>query len=182
MMEAQKLSIAAGAATLATADELLISDFEKGDLSVSFGQEWIATDDTPAGGNSTASLEVVEDGEQGNLALQVSGEVGTAFAQPWSGALFMPGALPFEPADLSNLPTLHFSASGETADYRVQLFCRNSPQVPGEWQFSVTPQWQDYRVDLASIAGCDTGGVMAIIFSSGQPGPYRFLLDDVRLE
>jgi hypothetical protein len=58
----------------------------------------------------------------------------------------------------------------------------NSPQVPGEWAFSVTQEWQDYEVDLATIGGCDTSGVMAIIFSSGTPGEFRFTLDDVTLE
>jgi imidazolonepropionase-like amidohydrolase len=183
MISAQQGAAAAAADALAQGDSALISDFESGDAQVSFGQPWEATTDALAGGDSTAGIEVVAGGAGGSdHALQVSGEVGTAFALPWGGAMFMPGEIPFAPADLSAKPVLRFSAAGEPAGYRVQLFCVNSPQVPGEWAFSVTQEWQDHEVDLGSIGGCDTSGVMAIIFSSGTPGEFRFTLDDVTLE
>jgi hypothetical protein len=180
----QQEEAAEQAAALGSLDSAVIGDFESGDATtVPFGQPWVATTDVDAGGDSTAEVAVVPGGAEGSeYALEVSGEVGTAFALPWSGVMFMPGAIPFGPADLSNLPVLHFQAAGSPGDYRVQLFCQNSAQQPGEWPFSVTADWQEYSVDLGSINDCDTSGVMAIIFSSGTPGEYSLQLDNVRLE
>ncbi|HET8985372.1 MAG TPA: amidohydrolase family protein [Trueperaceae bacterium] len=163
---------------------IVVSDFEAGDLSVAFGSPWVATTDEQAGGDSTASIEVVEGGAGDSaLSLAVSGTVGDAFALPWSGVMFMPGATPFGPADLSDRSTLVFAARSVTADdstdLRIQLFCANSGQVPPEWGFEVTDEWQQYEVDLGTVGDCDPSGVMAIIFSASEVGEYAFQLDDV---
>ena len=166
---------------------MLVSDFETGDLSVAFGNPWVATTDEQAGGDSTAAIEVVEGGAgDSGYALAVSGTVGEAFALPWGGVMFMPGAAPFAPADLSSRPTLTFaargdSASGEPTPLRIQLFCATTGQVPPEWTFEASGEWQEYEVDLGTIGECDPSGVMAIIFSASQPGEYAFQLDDVTL-
>ena len=161
---------------------MLISDFEAGDLSVSFGSPWVATTDEQAGGDSTAAVEVVEGGAGDSAySLAVSGVVGETFAFPWGGVMFMPGATPFGPADLSSRPTLSFAARGEVAQLRIQLFCASTGQVPPEWAFEVGGEWQEYEVDLGTVGECDPSGVMAIIFSASQPGEYSFQLDDVTL-
>jgi hypothetical protein len=179
----QQQQAAEQAEALGSLDSAVIGDFESGDLAVPFGQPWVATTDVDAGGDSTAQVAVVPGGpDDSEYALEVSGEVGTAFMLPWSGVMFMPGAIPFGPADLSNLPVLRFQAVGTPGDYRIQLFCQNTAQLPGEWPFSVTEDWQEHTVDLADIGNCDSSGVMAIIFSSGTPGKYSLQLDNVRLD
>lgn len=160
---------------------LLVSDFEAGDTSVAFGQAWQPTTDVQAGGDSTASLEVVDGGaNDSGHALQVSGSVGTQFALPWSGAMFMPGVQPFVPSDLSARPVLSFQVRGQPGTYRVQLFCQNTGQVPPEQTFEVSEEWSEVSMDLSQVGGCDTAGLMAVIFSAQEPGDYTFQLDDVR--
>lgn len=168
---------------LAGSGPLLVSDFEAGDTSVSFGQPWEATTDEQAGGDSTASIEVVEGGAAGSdYALEVSGTVGEAFAFPWGGAMFMPGAQPFAPADLSSRPTLSFNVTGEPGTLRLQLFCQNTAQIPPEQTFEVTEEWTGVSIDLSSVGDCDTAGLMAVIFSAIEPGDFSFRLDNVRFE
>ncbi len=179
-LAAARESAAAQADALSRGESAPVSDFEGGDLSVGFGNEWAATTDQQAGGDSTAKVEVVEGGAGDSAySLQVTGEVGTAFSQPWSGVMFMPGTQPFAPADLSSKPNLGFSAKGEPGTYRLQLFCQNLGQAPAETELDVTDQWQEFDIDLAEVGGCDPAGVMAVIFSSGRPGAYSLQLDDV---
>ncbi len=173
-------SAQAQADALAEGETAAVSDFEAGDLSVGFGNEWVATTDQQAGGDSTASIEVVEGGAGDSArSLHVTGNVGSAFSQPWAGAMFMPGSQPFAPADLSTKPTLHFAAKGTEGAFRVQLFCQNLGQAPAETSFETTGEWQDYAVELSEVGGCDPAGVMAVIFSAGQPGEFSLQLDDV---
>ena len=160
-----------------------MSDFESGEATVGTGQPWEATTDVQAGGDSVATIEVVEGGAgDSQYALEVSGTVGTAFMLPWAGAMYMPGAFPFAPADFSAVPVLAFDArSDEPGQYRVQIFCENVGQVPPEWQFETGSEWQEYSVDLSEL-GCETGGLMSVIFSASEVGEFQFQLDNVRFE
>lgn len=168
------------AAELEGEGPLLVSDFEAGDLSVGFGSEWVPTTDEQAGGDSTASIEVVEGGAgDSSYALAVRGTVGEAFALPWSGTMFMPGAQPFGPANLSNRPVLNFWARGDAGQYRIQLFCQNTGQVPPEHVFELGDEWQEIEIDLSTVGQCDVSGLMAVIFSAIEPGEFQFQLDDV---
>ena len=148
---------------------------------MAFGQAWQPTTDVQAGGDSSATIEVVEGGaNESGHALQVSGTVGTQFALPWSGTMFMPGVQPFVPSDLSARPVLSFQVRGQPGTYRVQLFCQNTGQVPPEQAFEVSEDWSEVSMDLSQVGGCDTTGLMAVIFSAQEPGAYTFQLDDVR--
>lgn len=118
---------------------------------------------------------------ESGFALQIDGSVGEAFPFPWSGAMFMPAAVPFAPADLSAVPVLSFQASGTPGDYRVQLYCSNLGQAVVEAGFPVTADWQTVAVDLREVGGCDVSGVNAIIITSGTPGEFSLRLDDVYL-
>ncbi len=170
----------AQAAELEGEGPLLVSDFESGDTSAAFGQPWEATTDAQAGGDSTAEIAVVEGGPEGSShALEVTGTVGEAFAFPWSGTMFMPGSQPFGPADLSSRSNLHFQARGDAGPYRIQLFCRNTGQVPPEHRFELSDEWQEFEIDLSTVGNCDTSGLMAVIFSAVEPGEYTFQLDEV---
>ncbi len=159
-----------------------ISDFEDQSFGVSFGFAWQPTTDEQAGGDSSAELEVVEGGADGTAgALRVNGSIGTAFQFPWGGAMFMPGAVPFGPLDLSSKPTLAFWARGDGGTYRVQLFCANTGQTPPQETFQTTDEWQSFEFDLGSIGDCDTSAVSAIILSAADTGPYEFFVDEVEL-
>lgn len=179
-LEGAREASQAQADALAQADTAPVSDFEGGDTSVGFGHPWEATTDVQAGGDSTANIDVVEGGADGSgYALEVSGSIGTAFELPWAGAMFMPGAQPFGPADLSSKPNLHFWARGDGGPYRIQLFCQNSGQVPPEATFETTAEWQAFEIDLSTVGECDTSGLMAVIFSAMEPGDFVFWLDEV---
>lgn len=116
-------------------------------------------------------------------ALAVAGELTDAVPFAWAGTIFMPGATPFAPFDLSSKPILHFWAKGDDRDYRVQLFCANLGQIPVEEPFAVTEEWQEFSFDLADIGDCDTTGVQAIVFSTGpMPGEFAFQIDEVSLQ
>ena len=129
-----------------------------------------------AGGTSTAELAIVDGGaNDSDAALAVAGELTDAVPFAWGGTIFMPGATPFGPSDLSSKPTLHFWAKGDARDYRVQLFCANLGQVPVEQPFAVTDEWQPFSFDLTTFGGCDTTGVQAIVISTG-PTPGEFAL------
>ncbi len=179
-LEGARASADAQAQALAAGETAPVSDFETNDLSVQFGNDWVVSTDEMAGGNSVATLAVVAGGAEGSdYALEVSGEVNEGFAFPWAGAMFMPGAQPFAPADLASKPSLHFFARGEGGPYRVQVFCQNLGQIPAEQPFEVADEWQAYRFDLTTFNSCDASGVQAVIFSAGQPGTFSFQLDTV---
>ncbi len=180
-LAAQREAAEAQTRLLAEADAAPVSDFEAGNLSVAFGQPWVVSTDAVAGGASEAAFRVVEGGAAGSgHALLIEGEVREGFAFPWAGAMFMPGAEPFAGADLLNKPTLHFFAKGEGGPYRVQVFCENLGQIPAERPLEVGPEWQAYAFDLATLNGCDTGGLQAVVFSAGPgPGVFAFFLDEV---
>ncbi len=183
-LDAQRAATAAQQAAFEEGDVALISDFEAGDPTVNFGSEWTVTTDVGAGGSSTAAIEVVEAGADGSaFALAITGETTADLPYAWAGTVFMPGATPFAPFDLSSKPVLHFWAKGEGDSYRIQLFCSNLGQTPPEQAFEITSEWQAYSVDLATIGGCDTTGVQAIIFSAGPTaGPFTLHLDEVSLQ
>lgn len=180
-LEAAQQQAQAQAAQLQGEGPLLVSDFEGGDTSVGFGTPWAPTTDEQAGGDSTAQIAVVEGGANDSAySLQVSGTVGEQFALPWSGTMFMPGSVPFGPADLSSRPELNFWATGDAGTYRIQLFCQNTGQVPPEYTFDLSDEWTEMSVDLSTVGSCDTAGLMAVIFSASEPGEFSFRLDDVR--
>ncbi len=181
VLAAQADAAGAQAEQLSGDAPVLVSDFEAGDASAFIGQAWQATDDQAAGGDSTAAVSVVEGGARDSrYVLQVDGTVGSGFAFPWSGAMYMPAAVPFAPEDLSTVPVLYFEASGTPGDYRVQLYCSNTGQQVVEWAFSVQEEWRRYSVDLGTIGGCDSSGVMAVIFTSGTIGEFTLQLDNVK--
>src|SRR5690606_37643541 len=61
-LAAAEESAAAQADALAQMETAPVSDFEAGDLSVGFGNEWVATTDQQAGGDSTATIDAIEGG------------------------------------------------------------------------------------------------------------------------
>src|SRR5690606_39142540 len=143
VLDAARQAAAVQAEELQVEGPIVISDFESGDVSVAFGNPWVETTDEQAGGDSTAFIEVVEGGADDSAhSLAVIGTVADAYSLPWGGVMFKPGATPFGQADLSRRPNLTFAARGEGVPLRIQLFCTPTGQVPPEWAFAVTDEWQ----------------------------------------
>lgn len=183
-LESQRAASAAQAEVFTARDVAVVTDFETEALTSTFGCDWEVTTDQPAGGNSTAEIEVVAGGAEGSdFSLLVTGEVGANVPFAWGGVSYMPGATPFAPFDVSSKPELHFWTKGEGGPYRVQLFCEGSGQLPPEQPFEVTSEWQEISLDLTTFEGCDGTGVQAIIFSAGiAPGPFSFQIDEVSFQ
>jgi imidazolonepropionase-like amidohydrolase len=171
----------------AVPDSGMISDFEDGTLAVSFGSPWTDSTDQLAGGKSTVTKEVVAGGsgrnDGGGKSLAISGEVRQGFAYPWAGVMFLPGAKPMAPADLSHFGGVSFMAKGEAgATYQFMAFATHLGRLPAQKAFTAGPDWKRVTVSFADLGldGSDTLG----FFIGGGPalGPFRVQIDDVRME
>jgi imidazolonepropionase-like amidohydrolase len=158
-----------------------ISDFEDGTMSSSFGS-WADSTDALRGGSSVVQRSVVEGGAESGRAMEVSGEIRPGSPYPWSGAIFMPGAQPMAPADLSGARELVFSARGDGKTYQVLVFATSLGAMPAIRPFVAGPEWQRHTIPLTDFAGADPKGIMGIFFgSTTQTGTFSFRLDDVQL-
>ncbi len=145
---------------------------------------WAATDDGRARGNSTASIERLEDSgaEAGSGALYVNAEVRSGFFAPWAGAYFGEQSDSPAPRDISGYRTLQFSIRGTPGSYRAMLFNAGAAGAPPTVAIQVTESWQRVSLPLADFAGFNAGtfGGLAIVAGPGS-GAFEFYLDRVRL-
>lgn len=166
------------------AESGLISDFESGKMDAKFGAGWTQSTDSIAGGKSKVELSVVSDGANGSAhALKITGEIVKAFAYPWAGAMFTPGAAPMEPANLSHYSQITFWAKGEGQPARILVMAKSLGYMPAYQDFNPGPQWKQFTFAFASFNGIAGSDITAIIFSGGpDAGPFSFEIDDVRLQ
>jgi hypothetical protein len=62
------------------------------------------------------------------------------------------------------------------------MFTRGKGQMPVIQRFTASADWKEVVMPFASFAGTDAHDLMGIAFvASGTPGPFRLLIDDVRL-
>ena len=159
-----------------------ISGFEDGSMNSRFGSGWADSTDALRGGASVVRRSVVEGGAESGHAMEVSGEIRPGSPYPWSGAIFMPGAQPMAPADLSGARELVFSARGDGKTYQVLVFATSLGAMPAIRPFVAGPEWQRHTIPLTDFAGADPKGIMGIFFgSTTQTGAFSFRIDDVRL-
>jgi imidazolonepropionase-like amidohydrolase len=161
-----------------------ISNFEDGTLKVSFGSPWTDSTDQLAGGKSTVAKEVVAGGATGSSkSLAISGEIRPGFAYPWAGVMFLPGAQPMAPVDLSRFGGVSFSAKGEAgATYQFMAFATHLGRMPAQKTFTAGPDWTRVTVSFADL-GLDGTDLMGFFVGGGPAmGPFRVQIDDVRLE
>ena len=139
------------------------------------------------GGNSTPRSSLVAGGAGGSKgALEVTGDVGDAHPvsvrrhDVLSGGPAHAGPhglLRQEDADLPGArrrPALH--AHGDLRDWPWTAF-------RSWYDFETGPEWQEVRLDLAKLGAADWKRVRAIgVGTMGPAGPFRFQIDDVRLE
>jgi imidazolonepropionase-like amidohydrolase len=160
----------------------LVSDFEDGKLSASFGSGWSESTDKRFGGVSEVKAEVASGGAQGSKhALKISGEVKPGFAFPWAGAIFLAGAQPMAPANLADVQALEFWMQGDGA-ITVMLFAANLGQQPSMKTFEAGPEWTKYTFPVSDFAGIDPSGLLGVFFGvSPAPRKFEIRVDDVRL-
>jgi hypothetical protein len=164
----------------------VIADFDNGSDATSYGIGWKAGGDDTRGGNSSATQKVVEGGAGGSKgALEVNGNIGDAIQYPFAGTFFFPEGPPGEGLmDFRGKKTLTFQARGDGKRYTLLLISglvRDS--IPLMYDFEAGPDWHEVRLTLAEFSNADFKRVRLIgVGSSGAPGPFRFQIDNVRLE
>jgi imidazolonepropionase-like amidohydrolase/ABC-type multidrug transport system permease subunit len=174
----------ASAAEPAGSESGLVSDFDEGTITGKFGSGWVKSTDSMMGGKSVVDFKVVDGGAQNSKgSLEIDGEIAPGYAFPWAGAMFMPGAQPFAPANLSSKKTISFWAKGDGKTYRVMTFAASLGSIPAWQSFAAGPDWKHYTFPFASFRGLDGHDLEAVLFSGGpEPGKFSFQIDDVRFQ
>src|SRR5207245_3508559 len=88
-----------------------ISSFESGKAEPEIGSLWQISTDSFAGGQSTATMEVVDGGANGtakSLRAHTDTKPGAMF--PWAGPMLFLGSTPMKPIDLSSKSGFSFFA------------------------------------------------------------------------
>jgi ABC-2 type transport system permease protein len=167
----------------------LVADFDNGSEQVAYGIGMHAFDDKPRGGNSTTSQKLVEDGaEHSKSALEVTGVVGDGIQYPFVGTSFLPNGKPTPDfskqgfMDYSSRHTLRFFARGDGHSYTVAISGPVMDAIPAMYGFTAGPEWQEVKVPLHELGGLDLARVKAISFGTMAQGPFRFQIDNVRIE
>jgi hypothetical protein len=121
-VEKQALEAQRHAAQPAGSESCLISDFESGTLSATFGLGWMANSGSLLGGHKPeATLSITDDGANNTQrALQITGEIRPGIFG-WSGAMFVPGARPMAPVNLSGTSAISFWTKGDGRTYQLLL-------------------------------------------------------------
>ena len=173
---------------VAAPDTVVIADFDNGSEQASYGMGWHAGDDKDRGGNSTISQKLVAGGAQNSRgALEVSGEVGPALQYPFVGTSFLPNGI--EGAEWANQGLMDYSAKkelrfyarGDGQSYTVVIMGPALDAIPAMFPFVAGADWQPVSIQLQDLSSVDMKRVKLISIGSMTPGPFRFQIDDVRL-
>lgn len=163
-----------------------IAGFDSGSATAAYGIGFAASGDENRGGNSRAEQAVVSGGAEGSAgALEVSGEIGSALPYPFAGTAFFAEGPPMEGlSDFSKKRALSFKARGDGRRYTVLIMSGVSTGgIPLMQDFEAGPEWKEVKLTLAEYSNADWQRVRLLaIGSMGPVGPFRFQIDDVRLE
>ena len=178
-----------GAPVGVAAPDGVIADFDDGNATAKYGLGFVAHDDKDRGGNSSVSQSIVADGAgHSHGALEVTGEVGSAIQYRFAGTNFLPNGAantPFDKMgymDYSRKQTLRFFARGDGHDYVVLFLGPALGGIPPMYGFTAGPEWQEVSIPLQTLQGLDAKRIKVISIGSFNPGPFRFQIDDVRVE
>jgi hypothetical protein len=167
----------------------MIADFDNGNTKATYGIGWTAFDDKSRGGNSTTSEKLIEGGaEHSKGALEVSGDVGTAIQYPFVGTSFLPNGQPTTDfsrqglMDYSSRHMLRFFARGDGNTYTVAIAGPVMDTMPAMYSFTAGPEWREVQIPLAELGNLDLKRVKAISVGTMSPGPFRFQIDNVRID
>jgi ABC-2 type transport system permease protein len=164
----------------------VIADFDNGSETAAYGVGWVAARDDMRGGNSKSAQHLVAGGAAGSKgALEVSGDVGNAIQYPFAGTMFFPEGPAMQGLmDYSAKKTLSFQARGDGGRYKILVISGVKMDViPLMVDFEAGTEWHEVRLELANFGAADFKRVRAIgVGTMGPTGPFRFQIDDVRLE
>jgi ABC-2 type transport system permease protein len=170
----------------AAPDTPLIADFDSGSEAAAYGAGWRAAGDDMRGGNSAATQRWVGGGAGGSKgALEVNGTIGDGIQYPFAGTMFFPHGEPMKGLmDYSGKKTLRFQARGDGKRYMLIVISGLAVEgIPLMHEFEAGDDWKEVRLELAEFAAADWKRVRAIgVGSMGPAGPFRFQIDDVRVE
>jgi hypothetical protein len=162
----------------------LVSNFDDGKPTASFGMGWMISTDRFAGGKSTAEMAVA-DGGAGNSpkSLEVKGVIDGGLPYAWGGVMFMPNAQPMAPTDLSKAKEIRFWAKGDGRTYKVMVFSESKGRVPLMQDFVAGGEWKEFVFPISSFGGIDGHDIMGIAIAAGPDvGAFGFRIDDVRIQ
>lgn len=160
----------------------LVSDFDNGKITSSFGAGWTISTDAMMGGKSTAQMKVVSGGANGSRgSLLIAGNLRGRGAFSWAGAMFSPGATTFSPAGLSAEKSISFWAKGDGRTYALMIFSAKSGTMPSVETFTAGPAWKAFSFPLKDFKGLDSHTVEGLLFSAvSDPGAFAFQIDQVQ--
>ncbi|HET7506116.1 MAG TPA: amidohydrolase family protein [Kofleriaceae bacterium] len=155
----------------------LVSDFERG-AGAAFGHDWMVSAMAP----SKAAIAVVAGAHASHGALSITGELVPGGFASWAGAMWTPGAEPFEPVDLSGRPGFSFLARGDGKPYAVMVFTRRRGRIPSIQRFQPGAAFAPVRFTWNQFDGTDGGDVTAIFIGQATaPGAFALTIDDLAL-
>ncbi len=155
-------------------------DFETTNAHIPFGDGWKQWSDQFRGGKSSVTLRVVSRGAaNSHHALRVTGTVADNPTQKWSGALYSPSRIPWQPMDLSSWTELAFWAKGDGSRYVVTLLFPGGV-ARSQW-FTAASEWTLYRFEFRKFAGSLATNVQGLFFGTSTVGTYDFQIDQVEL-
>ena len=161
----------------------LISDFESGTSTASFGLGWTPSAGSLLGGHKPeAHISVIDGGaNDSQKALQITGEINPGVFG-WAGAMFFPGSRPMSPANLSDKSAISFWTKGDDRMYQLMLLSKSRGPMPSTKAFTAGSEWKQVTISLAEL-GTDGSDLEGIMFAElAVPGRFSFEIDDVRLE
>ncbi|HUQ08864.1 MAG TPA: ABC transporter permease [Steroidobacteraceae bacterium] len=163
--------------------EPLIAGFDAGSDHAAYGQGLFASGDENQQGKSTATQKVIDGGAQGSKgALEVTGEVRPGAQYPTAGTFFFAkGQVMKSTIDISAKKTLSFQVRGDGKDYTLMIFTAAS-YIPLMQAVSTGPEWREVKLDLSKYVGADFKHVKGFGIVAMAMGPFRFQVDDLRLE
>jgi hypothetical protein len=63
------------------------------------------------------------------------------------------------------------------------VYTKSGGAIHSMQQFVATEQWTEVSFPIGNFAGTDGHDIRGIIFSAGpQPGNFRFMIDEVRIQ
>jgi len=159
----------------------IVSTFESGKAEPELGSMWQISTDSIAGGQSTATMDVVDGGANGTKkALSVHTDTKPGAMFPWAGPMLFLGSTPMRPVDLSSKSGFTFFAKGNV-EIRLMVFAVSGGRIPrmktaragSDWT-EITVKWSDFSLD-----GKD---MQAILFAGPVAVTADFQIDEVRLK
>jgi len=166
-----------------------LGDFDAGSMAVSYGLGWVAADDKWNGGTSTVELKLTTGGAANSkAALEVSGNVVGDSQYPFGGTAFFPNGNPasdfsqWGATDYSKRKALRFWARGDGQSYIVMILGPVQSAQPLTYNFTAGPEWREIRVGVSDLGPAYFERVKMISIGRSNTGPFRFEIDDVRIE